>query len=384
MATRFDRGDLTVAPLPGGGFRVDARMSRVGVFPYRLADGTVRRELRHPEDVFDSASVASFRDAPVTIGHPPDLVRPENWKQFSVGHISDPHSEPPYLSSPLAVQDAEACRRIALDRSDPDVLRECSLGYTCDVDMVSGDWQGERYDARQRNIRGNHVALLGPGEGRAGPEVRLRLDSGICILSDKENPRVKTHKIDGKDYEAGSDEHLAAVDRKIGELAAKAEIERKRADAAADPKKIGEIVNRRVSLLSRARELYGKDYGTGTRKDAAAAEGGEASNDDAIILDIVAKTFPNLDASKYSHDQLMALLAAGASLAVAEEASEPEAPKDMPPPEAGPAAAFDGRNVPRGRPGLPPREPQESAEAKARRDAKEKQANRWKQTIKAS
>jgi 8-oxo-dGTP pyrophosphatase MutT (NUDIX family) len=49
--------------------------------------------------------------------------------------------------------------------------RELSAGYRCIYDMTAGVWNGLRYDAIQRNIRGNHLALV--VEGRMGPDVAV-------------------------------------------------------------------------------------------------------------------------------------------------------------------------------------------------------------------
>lgn len=49
--------------------------------------------------------------------------------------------------------------------------KELSIGYRCDYDIVSGVYKGTPYDAVQRNIRGNHLALV--QQGRAGPDVAV-------------------------------------------------------------------------------------------------------------------------------------------------------------------------------------------------------------------
>lgn len=46
-----------------------------------------------------------------------------------------------------------------------------SLGYRCTYDAVKGIWQGQTYDFIQRNMFGNHVALV--NEGRMGSSVRV-------------------------------------------------------------------------------------------------------------------------------------------------------------------------------------------------------------------
>ncbi|MEI6805588.1 MAG: DUF2213 domain-containing protein, partial [Myxococcaceae bacterium] len=52
-----------------GFVRVDARLTRTGIFTYHQ-DGKVTRELRLPEEVFRSDSLKSIAGAPVTDLHP--------------------------------------------------------------------------------------------------------------------------------------------------------------------------------------------------------------------------------------------------------------------------------------------------------------------------
>lgn len=53
-----------------------------------------------------------------------------------------------------------------------DGKRELSAGYTCDLDWTPGKTpSGEAYDAVQKNIRINHVAIV--QRGRAGQQVRI-------------------------------------------------------------------------------------------------------------------------------------------------------------------------------------------------------------------
>ena len=46
---------------------------------------------------------------------------------------------------------------------------EISMGYFCDYDYSSGYYNGQRYDVIQRNLRGNHIAIV--DKGRMGEEV---------------------------------------------------------------------------------------------------------------------------------------------------------------------------------------------------------------------
>lgn len=162
-----------------GGARVPARLSRIGVQNYTQGDGSVLREYRPPSEVFSPASLASFATATVTIGHP-GMVTPSSWKKDAVGSVIGAKQEDGrYVGADLVLQDAEALRRANLPPSDPDALVEISCGYDCELEMRGGiSPDGEAYDAIQRNIVINHVAL-GPRDwGRAGNAVKLKLDGG--------------------------------------------------------------------------------------------------------------------------------------------------------------------------------------------------------------
>lgn len=61
--------------------------------------------------------------------------------------------------------------------------RELSCGYRCTYDMTPGTFEGQRYDGVQRNIRGNHLALV--EAGRMGSEVAV-LDQFTFTIDTKE------------------------------------------------------------------------------------------------------------------------------------------------------------------------------------------------------
>src|SRR4030042_906129 len=45
-------------------------VTNIGVFMYRQKDGTIMREARYPEDVFDEASLETLKNIPITNSHP--------------------------------------------------------------------------------------------------------------------------------------------------------------------------------------------------------------------------------------------------------------------------------------------------------------------------
>lgn len=189
--------------------RVEAAVTRTGVLRYKDASGREWGEYRPPEEVFDAASLATLRSAPVTDLHPPDLVRADSWEALAKGHVdSAPVREGRLVVLDLAVQ---AAPLVALVRSGD--RRECSSGYTCEVDKTPGvSPEGERYDAVQRDIRYNHIALGPKGWGRAGGEVALRMDGAAvevraAVPAGSGGPSMKkrTIKIGGKVFRIDGD-----------------------------------------------------------------------------------------------------------------------------------------------------------------------------------
>jgi hypothetical protein len=75
---------------PEGFLRLPATVTRTGVFIYRKADGTLKKEFRSPEEVFNADSLSSLLAKPVTNNHPREgRVDSSNAKQHTVGFTSD-------------------------------------------------------------------------------------------------------------------------------------------------------------------------------------------------------------------------------------------------------------------------------------------------------
>lgn len=275
MPIRFDtsRGELTAA----GGKRYDALVTRAGVLTYRRQDGSRWREYRPPEEVFDSESLATLRDAPVTDDHPTEMVTPDTFRTVSRGHVSgDPCRDGERVAAQLAISDGGLLARVASGK------REASCGYRCDVDSTPGVTpEGERYDAVQRNIRYNHVAIV--HKGRAGSEIGIRLDSeGNQIpMSEK-----RIERIDGAEYEIGTEAHAAAVARRDSAAAdITKQIETLRAERDAAVARADELTAKLPELVSARAELLGE----AARLDADVAT--EASERD-IKVAILGKLAP--------------------------------------------------------------------------------------------
>lgn len=173
----LDPGKLGKPTPSGVGISVPARLTRVGVLTYRQQDGSVRRELRPPEEVFKPKSLATLAHATVTDDHPA-RVHPGNWRDVTIGHVaSEPHQDGNFVASDLHINHGPA-----IEKAQNQELAELSCGYKCRLDPTPGTYEGIPYDAVQRDIEYNHVAAGPVGWGRAGGEVRMRLDSNADPL----------------------------------------------------------------------------------------------------------------------------------------------------------------------------------------------------------
>ena len=255
MVRRCDASTIRAkALLPGGALQLDAYLTRVGVFVYRLADGSVRRELRHPDEVFSAESLASLAHAPLTDLHPDQPVDPDTWAESAVGHVApDVRPEGVYVAASVVVPHGPTLRQL-----DTGERKELSCGYTADLEMTAGIWEGEAFDAIQRNIRYNHVALGPPGWGRAGPNVAVRTDSQDGILEEREQgKRMAKITIDSAQHEVPD-----AVASHLDKLQGRADATDKalaqvKADLAKaqDPKAIQDRVKARMDLVKTAHKV---------------------------------------------------------------------------------------------------------------------------------
>lgn len=157
--------------LDNGFLRLPITATRTGIFVYRDKAGKEWRELRPASEVFDEASIDSLRGVTFTNDHPKEMVNRKNAKLVVCGHVSDiVEFDAKYLKTSVTVTDDDAIA--AIERKDK---REVSCGYHSDLEKTPGIFQGQPYDAIQRNIRYNHVALV--KKGRAGQDVKVHMDS---------------------------------------------------------------------------------------------------------------------------------------------------------------------------------------------------------------
>lgn len=166
MANRHDSSPTTFFTKEGYFFDTPI-VTTIGIFPYDNPNGSLRRELRLPEDVFSPESLASYEGKPIIITHDAESVNKDNVKQEIVGVILSPgYRDGDNVRCKIAIHDTNKLAQYH--------FRELSLGYSVDEEKAPGEWNGKPYDIIQRNIRINHLALV--PNARAGDNARLNLD----------------------------------------------------------------------------------------------------------------------------------------------------------------------------------------------------------------
>jgi hypothetical protein len=232
-----------------GGLIARTALTRTGIFEYHHADGSVTRELRHPDDVFAPASLDSLAHATVTDDHP-GKVTPDNWRANSIGHVAGRPVKGGRTANgdDLVEQDVHIEHGPAIAKAERGDLKEASCGYTCKTDGKPGVWNGQAYDSRQSDITYNHVALGPRGWGRAGREVQMHLDSAFAVsvsgaaredstpsfpgMTEAEKAALEAAQKAKKD----ADEALARAHQDAKD--AKTELDKLRADKAASDAKL--------------------------------------------------------------------------------------------------------------------------------------------------
>jgi hypothetical protein len=185
---RLDIGQLGAPEVtPQGYLRIPAYATKAGIFHYKLPDGSTRREFRPPDEVFDHNSLASLAEVPITNDHPPEMLDAENTRYFQVGFTgSNVDREGDFVRVKATITDSDTIQELKETQK-----RETSCGYTCELEDMKGVWNGEEYDAIQRSIKYNHLAIV--DRGRAGPRVRLQMDrmDGILVTDDDKGDEDK-------------------------------------------------------------------------------------------------------------------------------------------------------------------------------------------------
>lgn len=147
----------------------DNKIAKAGVFEYlgkeiseELKETEIYKVYRPWEELEKSAK--DFEGMPVKFGH--EWVEPEK-RDLKVGAISgEVRLEEPYLIADIKIYDKDAIEEITNKG-----IVDLSPGYRAHYKQESGEYNGEKYEFKQEDIKYNHLAVV--ENGRSGKEVRI-------------------------------------------------------------------------------------------------------------------------------------------------------------------------------------------------------------------
>lgn len=303
----FDTVKASGFRLTRDGFMVaEARVARTGIQLYNAGElgmdgepGRLVRVFRPPEEVFSADAMASYAHRPVTDDHPTELVDSKNWRRLAKGQTGDEVlRDGEFVRVPIMLMDADAISKVTASGKN-----ELSMGYTMDLEVVDGETpDGQQYDAIQRNLRMNHLALVSHARGGS----KLKLGDENQEGSTMSDTKLTTVTVDGLSVEttdAGAQAisklttelagvrrqaadaettHTQALAAKDAELASKdAEIDTLKSKVLSD-KDIDARVNDRADLIATAKTIADKDY-TGMSDSAIRAAAVTAKLGQAVV-----------------------------------------------------------------------------------------------------
>lgn len=171
----------------------DNPLSKVGVFPYlgktisdELEPNKVYYVLRPEEELSKEDTLETFKLIPIVDDHTM-LGNKEGMQPAEEKGVHGTIGTDVYYKDGIIYGDLKIFSE-SLKEEIENGKKELSMGYFCDYELKDGEYEGQPYQAIQRNIRANHIALV--QEGRMGADVRV-LDHKITFDEIKEIKKME-------------------------------------------------------------------------------------------------------------------------------------------------------------------------------------------------
>jgi len=292
---------------PEGFLKAYAPIARTGVYNYMQPDGTVFRELVTEDVLASSQNLDTLKLKPVTNSHPNDFVTVQDAYYRTIGTVGENFDMVNgKLYASFVVHDADGINAVRKGRT------QLSPGYKCDVEIVSGTWNGQEYDGIQRSRIYNHLAIV--DSARGGDELKIKVDSADVIIK-KEGvmPNENTTKVnlDGATYEIPV-QVKTALDR------ADSDMKREQSRADSLQKALDTVTAEKDMIVAKLEKLEKVDHSDEIAKAVKARVElitfakdhidslDETKSDDDIKVEIIKKVNVNFDAKGKSADYITA------------------------------------------------------------------------------
>ena len=182
MTLFYDRAKIsgTAKITKEGYFVADALVGKANnIQTYRAAElgltdrdpNAVVRVFRPAEKVFAVDSLRTASRLPITIDHPVKdgqavMIDATNWREFTKGETGEEIlRDGDFIRVPIRITDAGGVTAVQRDH------QEFSLGYTANIELTPGVYDGQAYDAVMSNPQYNHLAACVAARG--GSELRI-------------------------------------------------------------------------------------------------------------------------------------------------------------------------------------------------------------------
>src|SRR5690606_13036081 len=132
------------------------------------------RVYRPETEVFSKDALHTYAHRPVTLDHPDEAVTADNWKDYAIGQTGgEVARDGEFVRVPLVLMDSKAIEAVENGK------RELSMGYSAELVFDSGVTpDGQEYDAIQKNLRMNHLAVVTMARGGSQLKIGDNLEKG--------------------------------------------------------------------------------------------------------------------------------------------------------------------------------------------------------------
>lgn len=201
----------------------DNPLSKVGVFPYygknisdELEPNKIYYVLRPEEELSKEETLESFKLLPIIDDHVM-LGNKEGMQPAEEKGVHGTIGTDTYYKDGIIYGDLKIFSE-TLKEEIENGKKELSMGYFCDYELADGEYNGQPYQAIQRNIKANHIALV--QEGRMGADVRV-LDHKITFdtieeLKTMEEIQKEETKVENQDECKDEDVDKRALIDEVG------------------------------------------------------------------------------------------------------------------------------------------------------------------------
>lgn len=299
-----------------GIMRVTAVVLQEGVYPYAAAESAALADQAHPEKrtrIMEYIPAEEMtQQALYTLEGKPLIVDEHSWRNakntmqdgLTRGNVAGtPRYDDGCILCDFLINDAETREAVMAGE-----LVEVSSSYTADLHQQSGEWNGQTYDAVQRNFRFNHILLCPPGKGRLGPDVRIINALGDGPPAHSPTPEQARPATGNNNKEEHSMEKNHIIERQIGGSVRKyrfsnaedAETAREMADESArasgqeadEASSKAEETQAEIAILKATIAELRRQLEEATSQEAIEAKAEELKQDNETIEAIVAQELP--------------------------------------------------------------------------------------------